>query len=178
MPRYYRRRYRGYRSGRAKYSNETTYFSTNTIDVAAGSTFPAGTDPETHKPWRGYTIVGATTVAGTRKVKNFDISLTSQNLGAPVVGALVYVPEGTLASEMTLGTDPSSLYEPNQNVICQFMIPANGETNSPQITRIRSRLARNLDAGDSIVMIFGAIGAISSEANALVCSTINYAIKF
>ena len=75
MPRrYYRRRY--YRSGKSKYSNETSSFISNDLAVSAGTTFPSTDSPRT----KGVTIVDKTLVAGTRKAKNFDISLTTNNL--------------------------------------------------------------------------------------------------
>lgn len=179
MPRGYRRRYRGYRSAKSRYSNETaiiTHNQTTTLD--AGDTFPKGVIEE--KSYVGYPVVPSTSTYGTRKAKNFEISLTSDALSQPLVCALVYVPQGTLASDFNVTTPTldkvSSLYEPNQNVICQFVIPANGTSNSPQITKVKTRLARNLDSGDQIVMIFAPIGPIST-AFAL-GATVNYAIKY
>ena len=179
MPRYYRRRYRGYRSGKSRYSNETAcilFESTDTFE--RGTTFPKG-EVES-KLYVGYPVVAATGVFGTRKAKNFEISLTTNTLESPLVCALVYVPEGTLAGNFNLGESPinnvESLYEPNQNIICQFVIPANGESNSPQVTKVKTRLARNLDSGDSIVMIFGNIAATTQTFS--VAGTVNYAIKY
>ena len=191
MARYYRRRYRTYRTGRNKYSNETTFIS-HVVDggtgighsgsVSPGQTFPEIYDTSSPPKLqnRGYSIVPPTDVYGTRKVKNIDISLTTDLLSAPLVCALVYCPEGTLASTFSLGEGTSSLYEPNQNIIGQFVIPANGEANAPQITRFKTRLARNLDSGDTIVLIFGSLTGISANAETPVriAGTVNYAIKY
>lgn len=172
MYRRYRRRY----YGKSKYSNETTFFDFTKPATAwgRGTSFPVDGDTG----FLGIPIVSSTNVYGTRKVKNFDISLTTTDLSSPLVGALVYLPEGTQTSHFVLGDLRNSLYEPNQNVICQFMIPANGPQNAPQITRIRSRLARNMDSGDSIVMLFGNIGEIPAESQFEIAGTVNYAIKF
>ena len=180
MPRYYRRRYRGYRLAKSRYSNETTVITFNTAEAQpeAGQTFPSDTIEE--QEYRGFPIVAKTTVYGTRKAKNFDLTLTTKGLNAPLLGCLVYVPQGTLASAITSSSaglgDVKSLYEPNQNVIMQFMVPANGSADAPQITKVRTRLARNLDSGDSIVLIFCPLETLADTV--YIAATVNYAIKY
>lgn len=181
MPRGYRRRYRSYRTGRSKYSNQTTSLLLTIPEsgVDAGETFPAGQDEE-QNPYKGCTIVPATSVYGTRKAKNFDVQITTSVIGCPIVAALVYVPQGTLASSLNISAfspeGPNSLYEPNQNVIGQFVIPATPEGTSQSITRFKTRLARNLDSGDSIVLIMAPINSIGDGSQ--ICATVNYAIKY
>lgn len=181
MPRVYRRRYRSYRSGRSKYSNQTTslLFEVPQAGVDAGDSFPTGQD-EQENQYRGCTIVPSTGVYGTRKAKNFDIQVTTTAIASPIVAALVYVPQGTLASGLNISAfspeGPNSLYEPNQNVIGQFIIPATPEGTSQSVTRFRTRLARNLDSGDSIVLIFGAVDHLDQGSS--ICATVNYAIKY
>lgn len=181
MPRYYRRRYRSYRSGKSKYSNQTTslLLTVPEAGVEAGATFPTGQD-EQENPYRGCTIVPATGVYGTRKAKNFDIQITTSSIGNPIVAALVYVPQGTLASTLNIASftpeGPNSLYEPNQNVIGQFIIPATPEGTSQSVSRFKTRLARNLDSGDSIVLVMAPVAGLVDGAQ--ICATVNYAIKY
>lgn len=180
MPRGYRRRYRYYRSAKSKYSNETNVIAYGLTDtVSAGTTFPYGNDQEGNAR-KGMLIVPATNVYGTRKAKNFDISLTTVNNSAPILAVLVYVPQGTLASNIAIsGSDigaASSLYEPNQNVICQFVIPAATSTSSQTLTKYKTRLARNLDSGDSIVLILAGLGDLDNTFS--IAGTVNYCIKY
>ena len=95
MPRRYRR-FRGYRSGRVRYSNETAYISwESSAPIGANETFPVfTTDNGTVK---GFTVVPATDVFGLRKVKNFTISLSTTKIISPVAALLIYVPAGTEA---------------------------------------------------------------------------------
>lgn len=180
MPRGYRRRYRSYRSGRSKYSNETTNILYATPSaLAAGTTFPTGTDSQGNS-FRGVVIVPATTVYGARKAKNFDVSITTAGTQTPIVAALVYVPQGTTAGDVNMeaftGDSVVSLYEPNQNVIGQFVIPATFAGNTQTVTRFKTRLARNLDSGDMIVLVFG--NATQIPEGAQIVGTVNYAIKY
>lgn len=181
MPRGYRRRYRSYRTGRSKYSNQTTslVLTIPSPGVDPGETFPDGQDEEQNH-YRGCTIVPSTAVYGTRKAKNFDVQITTGAITTPVVAALVYVPQGTLASNLNVSSfspeGPNSLYEPNQNVIGQFVIPATPDGTSQSVTRFKTRLARNLDSGDSIVLIMAPVA--SMEAGSQICATVNYAIKY
>ena len=180
MPRGYRRRYRYYRSGRSKYSNETTSIVYATPSAyAASTTFPIGIDSQGNQ-FRGVVIVPATTVYGTRKAKNFDISITTAGTETPIVAALVYVPQGTYAGDMNVaaftGDSVVSLYEPNQNVIGQFVIPATFDNTTQTVTRFKTRLSRNLDSGDQIVLLFGNADQIPQDA--AICGTVNYAIKY
>lgn len=169
------------RSGRSKYSNETTCFNAVlTADVAAGSTIPVNNAGQANE-YKGFVIVPATNVYGTRKVKNFTIRITAHNNDSPLVGALVYVPEGTKAMDMSVTNPTQSLYAPQQNVICTFMIPSQaGDDDSDSITTISSKLARNLSSGDSIMLVL--CNAYDMEASAGapigVVGTVNYAIKF
>lgn len=181
MPRYYRRRYRSYRSGKSKYSNQTTSVVLNVPEagIDSGETFPEGQD-EQQNAYRGCTIVPSTGVYGTRKAKNFDVQITTSAITSPIIAALVYVPQGTLASNLNISAfspeGPNSLYEPNQNVIGQFIIPATPPGTSQSVSRFKTRLARNLDSGDSIVLVMAAVEAIEPPAS--ICATINYAIKY
>lgn len=177
MPRrYYRRRYYG---PRAKYSNETASFVIITPPVEQITTFPKEDNDQVDPPihWTGKTVVPATTIYGTRKVKNFDIQMTSKGLDCAVIGVLVYVPEGTRATDLNLAADEvGKLYEPNQNVICRFVIPPSPEDSNAVITRVKTRLARNLDSGDAIVLVLATTDAESGGA--AISGFVNYSIKY
>lgn len=165
----YRRRYRrAYRISRPlksiKYSNETFTFA-DELSFAPLKTYAAA-------------FVPATTIQGTRKLKNFTLSFNT-NLQVPVLFALVYVPEGTQPSDISYGglvqTDlvPSTLYEPNQNVIMSGTI---GGPNY-SVGRYKSRLARNLNSGDQIFIVLRSIDE-SNTVTGSVIVLLNFAIAF
>lgn len=169
------------RSGRGKYSNETTCFNTQIeANVAAGTTFPVNNAGQADE-YKGFVIVPATNVYGTRKVKNFTIRITAHNNDSAFIGALVYVPEGTKASPMSVTNPTQSLYAPQQNVICTFMVPSQAaENDSDTIITVSSKLARNLSSGDSIMLVLcnGYAMDASAEEPITIMGTVNYAIKF
>ena len=185
----YVRPYYNYRS--AKYSNETIAFNTSiTENIDGGITFP---DDVTVPNGRGCVIVAATDVLGNRKVKNFTIKVTANGNDDQIFGALVYVPEGTNASQLGVTGITQSLYEPNQNIICTFIIPPNcSRDNSGVITSqsaptqivVSNKLARNLNTGDKIVLLFSTPNGLyagdgTGEAVPCVVSgTVNFAIKY
>ena len=109
--------YRSYRS--AKYSNETIAFNTELTDSIDGGVI----FPHIDENIPGVLIVPATTVLGNRKVKNFTIKVTANFNDDAIFGALVYVPQGTVASNLQVTGPSQSMYEPNQNVIATFVIP-------------------------------------------------------
>lgn len=183
VPRLYKSRY--YQG--AKYSNETIAFNVGTVtNTVAGTAFP-WTEGEPSQC--GVTIVPATNVLGNRKVKNFQIKITCTGNDNPIIGCLVYVPEGTNVSKPLVTGMSQSLYEPNQNVISSFVIPAQCERdaqaditdfNSPVVVNVSSRLARNLNTGDQIKLIFAAPNALRASETAPSCisGTVNFAIKY
>lgn len=174
MPRYYRRRYRTYRSGKSKYSNETTTFSHQndyaSTPLPAGTTFPVADGRVV-----GFTIVAPTQVYGTRKVKNFDVQITSGAFAGPMRCALVYVPQGTNPSSILSINDSATLYEPNQNVILSFIVPDSGNGGN-NLIHFKSRLARNLDSGDSIVLI--CYNIVEQSGLVLFAGQVNFAIRY
>lgn len=166
MPRRYRRRsYRLMRPVKTtKYSNETTatYVSYRFLP------------DENYKT----TFTPESSVMGTRKVKNFTLSIIA-GTPIPFYFALVYVPEGTTASNLNYGKTLDgnvltslSLYEPNQNVILSGIF--GGAAN--QVYRFKSRLARNLNSSDSIQLVCKPV-ADTTESIALL-ATLNYAMAF
>lgn len=93
-------------------------------------------------------IVQATQQEGVRKAKNFSISMTSPGTSnMPIYWALIYLPEGMPPQELK-STD--QLYQPSQYVINSGII-----TSIEGKMRISSRLARNLNQGDSIYLVIG-----------------------
>lgn len=184
MARRYRRRHR-YTVARplktTKYSSETYATAVNIIGSG-----PVGTNGRFTVPILPNTIGG---VLGTRKAKNFTLRLcTEQTLISPSSGentfergrvafALVFVPEGTTASPINFGSGNAavSLYEPNQNVILAGVI------DSQQTYSFKTRLARNLNAGDNIVLLLYdlySVGSAGEVINTPVAITCNYAISF
>ena len=172
MPRRYRRR--NYKLTRpvkiTKYSNET-YAAAALKQFLANQVY--------YSP-----CIPSTPVLGTRKVKNFTLTLahsgtetTTDNI---MFFALLYIPEGTAPQQINFGkgwdTDnpvilnTHSLYEPNQNVILQGFI------DTKQVYRFKTRLARNLNSGDMIVLAFAPFK--DYDANAFFSYTLNYAMAY
>ena len=170
MPRRYRR-YRRYPISRSikpvKYSNETFSFA-NALTLAAGETYSVE-------------FVKSTTIAGIRKLKNFTLSFNT-DLEFPAFFAIVYVPEGTEPLSLNFGSTisdtvltPSSLYEPNQNVIMSGTI---GGPNFA-VGRYSTRLARNLNSGDRICLVVRTTKSGESASDTgNVAMSLNYAIAF
>ena len=163
-----------YRRG-AKYSNETTLVNLE-IDgvVPEHSSFPY--DSQTQK--YGMDIINPTIVLGNRKVKNFTLKFTAVNFSGPIIGCLVYVPEGTNVNSLTMGSVANKMYEPNQNVICNFVIPASDSSNATCV--VTSRLARNLNSNDRICLICGLpVGTDPGQSGkAYLTGTVNFSIKY
>ena len=175
-------RKKGYSSRRYKkvrYSNETSTFNINsTIAAESTASFPI------YSGVLGKTLVSAAQIQGTRKVKNMTLSISTSQIPVPVLCTVVYVPQGTDPGSITINgsgnTNPSSLYEPNQNVIMQFVLNPvydNGEGSCVQ--RFKTRLARNLDSGDTIKLVMAPATSMSQQLdNFKVTGTFNYAISF
>lgn len=173
MPRTYRR------SGRYTRRLKTVKYSNETYNMADDWNYASGT-AEINVP-----VVSAINQQGVRKCKNFEFSCSSSPFlyddksgafNAPVFWALVYVPQGTTPNQIQLGsgTATASLYEPNQNVIMSGVIPADNQA----IYRVRTRLARNLNSGDAIYIIFRAAANPPQAATKSLAFALNYAISF
>lgn len=165
MPRRLRRSYRRSRPVKTvKYSNETSTFSSNSFSIAANGVLSAIMIPDV-------------AAQGMRKAKNFTLRmLTSTNI--PIAWALVYVPEGMDVGQMAIGTpsNPSSLYEPSQNVIMSGYCFGTGTSPTSNIIS-RTRLARNLNSGDRIYLTIMNIGGVDVE-NAALSAQLNYVITY
>lgn len=131
------------------------------------------------------TMIPASDVQGLRKVKNFTINISQSptfnsqgavQFASSFIYALVYVPAGTTANAITIGSGnaAASLYEPNQNVICSGVC----DSASGQL-RISSRLARNLNSGDSVALVLRPTQTSGTEGNITRASvTLNFAIAY
>lgn len=179
MPRRYKK-YRKYNKlvKSVKYSNETFAFIAG-IDNSTQGTYGFSVNEIVPAP---------SNVLGTRKVKNFTINILVEETltkssgeadafdRARIAWALIFLPEGIQPSTLNFGNQgtPLSLYEPNQNVI------ASGVCDSNQTYRFKSRLARNLNAGDTIVFVMRDLQSpdANEEVITLAAVSINYAITF
>lgn len=160
------RRYR--RTGRYSRRLKTVKYSNETMCAS--------------KDVNGYTkmtLIAATTIQGMRKCKNFELKINvDPNAAEPsnnaIIYALVYVPENTQAGQLFLGdTDASNLYQPSQNIIMSgYAKPGNSIVNIN-----RTRLARNLNQGDSIQLVLLPVQSMVDGIYA-VSVTLNYAITY
>ena len=154
MP-YYRRPYK-----RPRYTKKTKYSVQNrAFNILAAS--EATTKQE---------IVPPTEVEGTRKVKHIMVNLTKADGGPTAIyWAIVYVPQGTTAGNLTVAGTDSSMYEPNQYVMnCGIVDPDAGPI------RFTSPLSRNLNEGDHIYLLLYHAGVDSIQC----FGTVRYAITF
>ena len=107
-------------------------------------------------------VVPPTDLQGMRKVKHLTCSLVSSSPVSTFYWALVYVPQGTTPNPLQTGL---SLYEPNQFVMNCGIID-----NDAGPMRISTPLARNLNSGDAIYLVVGAL----AQTNINMC--VRYAI--
>ena len=143
---------RRYYRGRDKYSVE---------HKCLGMEVPAS-------PQQAYVqLVPDTGVEGMRKVKHLTITAGANvvNIGT-MYWAIVYVPQGYSPNNLTL-VGGSSIYEPNQNVMCCGVFDFEGGP-----LRIHCPLSRNLNSGDKIYLV---VANTSSASFNLHC-TVSYAI--
>lgn len=147
MPKYYKKRYyRG--SGRDKYSVEQ---QAGALEIPANS-----------QAWT--IVVPNSAIQGMRKVKHLTISVAhpeSQGIGFSY-WALVYVPQGTTPNTLNL-TGTTGMYEPNQ-----FVMNCGVFDFSAGPVRITSPVSRNLNSGDSIVLIMTNSGSAATNVNYVV----------
>lgn len=113
-------------------------------------------------------LVPASETEGVRKVKHIsaDISYLMEAANTTVVYyAIVYVPEGTLLTKLRTTGD---LYRPSSYVLGTGLI----NMGVPK-AKIYTRLSKNLNAGDKIVLIFG-----TQQNNKEIQGIIKYAVAF
>ena len=165
MPRRYRRRYSTRRPVKpVKYSNET-------YNVCARISFTANQQINS-------LMIPAITAQGMRKCKNFTLRIFWGNT-APLLWTLVYLPEGQSPSPMNRGVTvenqtiiAGSTYEPNQNVIMSGLV------SGLQPETFRTRLARNLNAGDAIVLCMCLTDPTITTTDSEFSANLNYAITY
>ena len=119
-------------------------------------------------------MVAAAAAQGKRKVKNFDINLALQQgnqVGTLIYYALVYVPN-TSAPSVISTTSGTEFYAPASNVLCAGIYDADEGTGF----RVRTRLARNLNAGDTIVLCTRA--SSSSASNISLNGVVSYVVSY
>lgn len=168
---YYKRNY----SSRKKYSNETSSFS-NTANAT-------GQNISVNVP---LLVNSQHPMQGMRKVKNLKLSLNFSEIHSsvteeftknPIYWALVYVPQGTQPQALNVTDAASSFYEPNQNVIMQGIQTSDNESKT-----YSTRLARNLNSGDSIYLCVASkyLHNIATEEviETVVSALLNYAVTF
>lgn len=181
MARYYRRRarrsYRARPVKRMRYSAECSLIRASFKDSVNLVHIPIA-------PLENVT----TAIFGMRKAKNFTLTLasnvpTSIGNAAIVEFALVYWPQvyanapttyiPTL-SDLPASGNAVSMYEPNQNVIMQGIW-----TLSESSYRGFSRLARNLNSGDTLMIIMKYVGdPIPANTTINIAGTIKFAIGY
>lgn len=160
------RRYR--RTGRYSRRLKTVKYSNETMSATAEMT-----------TGNALVMVAATTVQGMRKCKNFELKINMESVEAApeantICYALVYVPENTDPNDLVYGTtNAANLYQPSQNIIMSgFAKPGLNYVNIN-----RTRLARNLNSGDSIQLLIKPTRAVTS-GKYLVNATLNFAITY
>lgn len=120
-------------------------------------------------------IVAAAAAQGKRKVKNFDIQLAVQQPQGEdtiIYYALVYQPVGVATpSPISVGGE---FYSPPSHVLSAGLYDCSEGTGF----RIRSRLARNLNAGDKIVLCLRATSSVANPT-AFVCrGIVSYVVAY
>lgn len=178
MPRTYRRA--GSRSRRASYARSVAGRSKYSIETTTSNQALSAMTSDGSTLHGISVVVAATTIQGMRKVKHMQISVCLQHgsesaaiaPGAPILWALVYVPQGQTA--IPAPATSGSIYEPNQFVIASGLADADAGP-----IRINTPLARNLNSGDSIVLTYRLLNGgplVAADATASILTMTRYAI--
>ena len=146
MSRKYHKRSSG---SRDKYSVEHTLI--RSPNSAEWGDVPATPSTVASKQWY-IPIIPPTDLQGMRKVKHLTVSFSNVSEGEqlPIVYALVYVPQGYSAQPIRMPPlgGAISMYEANQFIMSTGVLDFSGGP-----LRIRTRLSRNLNSGDQIVLL-------------------------
>ena len=140
MVRRYRKR--SFRGPRDKYSVEQSAFN---LELTSASTTVS------------QVVVPGVNLEGMRKVKHLTVSL-QMTTAVGCWWALVYVPQGTSPNALNI-TSGQPLYEPNQFVMNCGVVDADAGP-----IRFTSPLSRNLNSGDSIVLLLRPTTSVTSNA--------------
>ena len=167
---YSKRRYYKRSSNRDKYSIEQTNFITP--GTAEWNTVQASGQTQQASKQFAISIVPPVDEQGMRKIKHLTISMANPeaaNEACPLYYAIVFVPQGYQPQSLAI---PAYGYAVNNYQANQFIMSSGVIDFSGGPCRIRSRLSRNLNSGDSIYLILAAI--LPSDAQFL--GQVSYAI--
>jgi hypothetical protein len=159
---------------RMSFRVRTVHYSSETQNLSQVVTFSPSSVLHTFS----VPLIPPAVLQGIRKAKNFTVRLAFPDATISLQWALVFAPEGPAPSSYVLraGTagQPLSLYEPNQNVIlCGLWSPGMGVVNA------HSRLARNLQSGDSCVLLVSNCWPTGDATIAIhMIASLNYAITY
>ena len=163
MPRRYR--YKRYFGNKDKYSHETTNIQTPWMN---NWTLVPSTSAEI-APSRQFTIpiIPPTDVQGMRKVKHITASFSCDNkvYSNVVYYYIVYVPQGYQPQPVSVPAIGNAVngYSANQFIMGSGVLDFEGGP-----CRIRSSLSRNLNSGDSIVLILATVNENDAHLTAQV----------
>lgn len=124
-------------------------------------------------------LVPQSTVQGIRKVKNFNFNVTT-NIQFPVLWAIIYLPEGGDIQQIKPNTNAGKEGNPDARKTFVELFAANqwvigcGTCISGAVQTFKTRMARNLNGGDSVWMILWSANADGGYINI----TGNYAIRY
>ena len=169
MPRTTTTRVRRAYGPRKKYSLARTC-AASSVSCSAGGTLGAQ---------QMVSIVASAAAQGKRKCKNFDINLACRSAtaadqeGSLIYYALVYVPAGTTAATLN-ATSGSELYTPAANVLAAGIYDVAKGTGF----RVRTRLARNLNAGDEIQLVLRGTNYGASVNTVNLSGVITYVVAY
>ena len=174
-----RRNYARHRAyNRDKYSIEHTNIMVPGFSDTAlnGWTAYEATDTDLASYQYNINVVPPTDMQGMRKVKHLIISFTSvtETLAPGIEYALVFVPEGYDPQKLRIPNINQSIngvsaYSANQYIMSMGILDFNA---GPQ--RISSRLSRNLNSGDRIMLLLSTV-AVPGASNAFLAE-VTYAI--
>lgn len=121
-------------------------------------------------------VVSAAAAQGKRKCKNFDINLAVQQAAgvaqALIYYALVYVPAGSTASAIS-NAAATEFYTPGSNVLAAGVYDCDEGTGF----RVRTRLARNLNAGDEIQLVMRS-SSIAGNQQIVLQGVVSYVVAY
>ena len=116
------------------------------IEQSAGNLILPNTDYDAN-----VVVVPASSTQGMRKVKHLTVTLanTTTTGSTDCFWALVYVPDGTLPNQLSIGANASNvMYSPAQFVMACGLAEFSGGP-----LRIHTPLSRNLNTGDAIYLV-------------------------
>lgn len=162
-----KRRYRRYRRSKGRWSANITELNAEVTSLTPGVWFldqTLATNP----------VQNINGVSQTYTVKNFDINFTIEGLNAnemieSVTAYIMYVPQGmTVTSEYNIQHPEYILSYKylGSPVYAGMSSPGSQESQTFQPIRVRSRLSRRLQTGDSVILFIK--GYNQSDSNAAI----------